>query len=109
MYKLSILVLGLIAIALMVSCFPQASQAIRSLPVETKEQILAQYNQEQLAQGHTLFTNNCDNCHKLKQPETRTAKQWNAIIKRMIPRAKLSDEEGKLIRAYAIANAKVAE
>lgn len=106
MYKASSILLSIFAILLMASCFPKASQAIRSLPVESKEQILTQYNQDQLAQGHTIFENNCANCHKLKEPETRTAVQWNSIIKRMIPRAKLSDEDGKLVRAYVIANAK---
>lgn len=106
MRRINIIILSAIAISFMASCFPKASQAIRSLPVESKEQILAQYNQEQLAQGHTIFTNSCANCHKLKQPETRNAEQWNSIIKRMIPKAKLSDEEGKLVRAYVIANAK---
>lgn len=106
MYKLRTIATCLIATLLMASCFPKASQVIRSLPVESKEQILTQYNQEQLAQGHTLFITNCDNCHKLKQAETRTAEQWNKIIKRMIPKAKLSDDEGKLVRAYVIANSK---
>lgn len=106
MKKLTIIFLGIFAILLIASCFPKASQAIRSLPVETKDQILAQYNKDQLAQGHTIFESNCAKCHKLKQPETHTAEQWNSIIKRMIPKAKLNDEEGKLVRAYVIANAK---
>ncbi|SKC10310.1 hypothetical protein SAMN05660841_04252 [Sphingobacterium nematocida] len=106
MHKLNIYIACLMGILLMASCFPKASQAIRSLPVESKEQILSQYNPEQIAQGETLFANSCGNCHKLKQPETRTAEQWNKIVKRMIPKAKLSDDEGKLVRAYVIANAK---
>ncbi|WP_164111330.1 MULTISPECIES: hypothetical protein [Sphingobacterium] len=106
MYKLSMCIACLMATLLIASCFPKASQAIRSLPVESKEQILTQYNQDQITQGQTLFANSCGNCHKLKQPETRTAEQWNKIVKRMIPKAKLSDEEGKLVRAYVIANSK---
>lgn len=106
MYKSRTFIAALMATLLMASCFPKASQVIRALPVESKDQILAQYNQEQLIQGHTIFENNCANCHKLKQPETRTDIQWNKIIKRMIPRAKLSDDEGKLVRAYVIANSK---
>lgn len=106
MYKLRTFTTCLIATLLMASCFPKASQVIRSLPIESKEQILSQYNQEQLAQGHSIFITSCDNCHKLKKTETRTAEQWNKIIKRMIPRAKLSDDEGKLVRAYVIANSK---
>lgn len=106
MQRVSTIILSTIAILAMASCFPKASHVIRSLPVESKEQILAQYSQEQLTQGNTIFTNSCGNCHKLKLPETRTAEKWNSIIKRMIPKAKLSDEEGKLVRAYVIANSK---
>ncbi|MBL1410594.1 c-type cytochrome [Sphingobacterium faecale] len=106
MRKEIIIIFSTIAILSMVSCFPKASQLIRSLPVENKEQILAQYNQQQIAEGNAIFKNSCGSCHKLKQPETQTAEKWNSIIKRMIPKAKLSDEEGKLVRAYVIANSK---
>jgi len=106
MQKTIITIFSTIAILSMASCFPKASHVIRSLPVESREQILAQYNQDLLAEGKAIFSSSCDNCHKLKQPETRTAEKWNSIIKRMIPKAKLSDEEGKLVRAYVIANSK---
>lgn len=95
-----------VLISLLVSCFPQASQVIRSLPIETKEQILVQYDEQQIAEGKAIFTANCGKCHGLKEPESKTAAQWTPIMKKMIPKAKLNDEEGKLVRAYAIANAK---
>lgn len=106
MKKIKTFLFTAIVIGLLVSCFPQASQVIRSLPVETKEQILAQYNEEQIAEGKAIFTSKCVKCHSLKEPESRTAAAWTPIMKKMIPRAKLSDEEGKLARAYAIVNAK---
>lgn len=106
MKKIKTILIATIAISLMVGCFPQASQVIKSLPVESKSQILAQFSEQQISQGHSLFSTNCDNCHKLKTPENYTAEQWNSIVKRMIPKAKLSDEDGKLVRAYLIAHSK---
>lgn len=90
----------------MANCTPKASKAIAELPVESKEQITAKYSPQQLESGKTIFTGNCAKCHKLKEPGTRTPEQWNKVLKRMIPKAKLSDEDGMLVRAYLIAHAK---
>lgn len=106
MKKVKTLTISLLTVALMVSCFPKASQLIRSLPVENKTQILSQYTNDQIAKGETLMQANCGNCHKIKAAETRTAEQWNGILKRMIPKAKLSDDDGLLVRAYLIAHSK---
>ena len=100
------IILGLMVSLTIVSCYPKASQVIKSLPVESKEQIKAQYSQDQIAQGEMLFKSNCGKCHGLKKPESKTPEQWNKTVKRMIPRAKLTDDEGKLVRAYLIAHAK---
>lgn len=94
------------SILFMANCTPKASKAIAEMPVESKEQITAKYSEAQLESGKTIFMSNCDKCHKLKMPETRTPEQWNKVLKRMIPKAKLSDEDGKLVRAYLIAHSK---
>ncbi len=94
------------AVLFMVNCTPKASKAIAEMPVESKEQIVAKYNPSQLEQGKTIFTGNCAKCHKLKEPGSRTPEQWNKVLKRMIPKAKLSDDDGMLVRAYLIANSK---
>lgn len=93
-------------VSLMVNCSPKASKAISELPVENKEQIVAKYSPQQLETGKTIFAGNCAKCHKLKEPESRTPEQWNKVLKRMIPKAKLSDDDGKLVRAYLIAHSK---
>lgn len=106
MNKMKIVFSACMVASLLIGCFPQASQVIRSLPIETKEQIEAQYTPEQIAQGERINTMSCGKCHQLKDPNTRTPEQWNKIVKRMIPRAKLSYDDGKLVRAYLIAHAK---
>ena len=100
-------ILGLALIPVFITnCSPKASKVISSLPVESKEQIVAQYTPQQLESGKAIFMANCDKCHKLKQPETRTAEKWNSVLKRMIPKAKLNDQDGQLVRAYLIAHSK---
>jgi cytochrome c5 len=106
MRKLTITSLLASAVLFMVNCSPKASKAIAEMPVESKEQIVAKYNSSQLEQGKTIFTGNCDKCHKLKDPGSRTPEQWNKVLKRMIPKARLSDDDGMLVRAYLIANSK---
>jgi cytochrome c5 len=106
MKKTGILLLLAAVMLVMVNCSPKASKVISELPVESKEQIVAKYTSAQLESGKTIFLNSCNKCHKLKQPETRTPAQWNKVLKRMIPKAKLSDEDGQLVRAYLIANSK---
>jgi mono/diheme cytochrome c family protein len=61
---------------------------------------------ELAAQGKTVYTNRCGRCHGLKNTESFTASQWENILKAMIPKARLNDEEGKQVTAYVMANAK---
>lgn len=106
MRKRSIIAFMAATVLFMVNCTPKASKAIAEMPVESKDQIVAQYTPAQLEQGKTIFTGNCAKCHKLKDPGSRTPAEWNKVLKRMIPKAKLSDDDGKLVRAYLIANSK---
>jgi len=106
MRKLIILAITASGAIFMANCTPKAGKAVAEQPVETREQIAAQYSAAQLESGKTIFTGNCSRCHKLKEPGSRTPEQWNRVLKRMIPKAKLSEEDGKLVRAYLIANSK---
>ena len=98
--------LGLVLIVLfVVSCAARVVNTVAHLePTPTKEEVHANFSTEQLAQGGALFSNNCDKCHKLFEPDSRDAEKWNEVLKRMIPKAKLNYEEGKLVRAYIIAH-----
>jgi len=106
MRKLTVSTLLLSAALFMAYCTPRTSKAVAETSVETKEQIVAKYQPDQLEKGHTLFTGNCAKCHKLKDPGSRTPAEWDKVLKRMIPKAKLSAEDGALVRAYLIANSK---
>jgi mono/diheme cytochrome c family protein len=57
-------------------------------------------------QGHAVYTAKCGKCHGLKPVENFTADRWNNILKKMIPKAKLTDAEAEQVTAYVMANAK---
>lgn len=61
---------------------------------------------EFIAAGKTLYKGKCNRCHDLKKPDAYTAERWTSILQTMIPRARLSDEQAKQVRAYVVANAK---
>jgi cytochrome c2 len=106
MKKLIIILSIALGTVFMAQCTPKASKAISETHVMTKEEAIANNTPEQLEQGKTIFTGNCAKCHKLKEPGSRTPEQWEKVLKRMIPKAKLSEEDGKLVKAYLIANSK---
>ncbi len=59
-----------------------------------------------LTQGKQIFINRCGKCHDLPLPEQFTEKRWDGILSYMIPRARLSDEQGIHVTGYLKANAK---
>jgi mono/diheme cytochrome c family protein len=58
------------------------------------------------AQGKTVYTNRCARCHGLKNTENYTSQKWENILRVMIPKARLNDEEAKQVTAYVMANSK---
>ena len=61
---------------------------------------------ETTSAGQTIYTNRCGRCHGLKKTENYTAQQWENILKSMIPKARLNDDEAKQVTAYVLTNAK---
>ena len=91
---------------LMAQCTPKAAKAVAETPSATPGEASVTYSADQLNAGKMIFTGNCAKCHGIKEPETRTAAQWDKILNRMIPKAKLNEADGKLVRAYVMAHAK---
>ena len=54
----------------------------------------------ELAEGRTLFLNNCAKCHDLYSPKDFNAEQWKPIMLDMQKKAKISDSEREKIYAY---------
>lgn len=58
-----------------------------------------------ITQGKQIFINRCGKCHDLPLPEQFTEKRWEGILSYMIPRARLTDEQGIHVTAYLKVNA----
>ncbi len=63
-------------------------------------------NSDLSSAGKIIYANRCGRCHGLKNTESYTLQRWENILKTMIPKAKLNDEEAKQVTAYVMANAK---
>ncbi|HUR10293.1 MAG TPA: hypothetical protein VM012_02920 [Flavitalea sp.] len=56
---------------------------------------------ENIQAGYKLYTEKCAGCHKLYQPVKYSVSQWDEILPKMIPRAKVTDTGNQtLIRNY---------
>ena len=108
--KKVIVIFSVVAVSIgMIKCSPKANKATTATSTETKPAttaVAATATAEQIEAGHTLYTNNCGKCHGLKEPANYNKESWTKILKSMIPKAKLSADDGTLVTAYVMANAK---
>lgn len=106
MKKISIII-SIITVAILQSnCTPKATKATANTEkTETAKEIVENFSEEQLTNGKIIWQSNCNKCHKLYEPKSRNTDKWDRVLRRMIPKAKLSPEDGALVRAYIIANA----
>lgn len=56
--------------------------------------------------GKAVYTSRCGRCHALKNTADYDANRWNGILGAMAPKAKLTDEETKQVKAYVEATCK---
>ena len=53
-----------------------------------------------LQKGRELYINKCASCHTLYAPEKFNKTEWNKWVDKMAPKAKLTQEEKVLVKAY---------
>ncbi len=92
--KTKIMALAVVGIMLY-ACSPKTAPA----PTEAKKEL-----SPALAEGRTLYENNCAKCHKLYNTSDYTAEQWSPILERMKKKAKIDDATTAKIYAYVTAN-----
>jgi mono/diheme cytochrome c family protein len=63
-------------------------------------------NSEVISAGQTIYNSRCGRCHYSKTVQDYTQQQWENILKRMIPKAKLNKEEAQDVTAYVMEHAK---
>lgn len=57
---------------------------------------------EKLAEGKTIYDNSCGKCHELPAPTAYTSEAWVGIMNSMAPKAKLTEEQHKLVYDYVV-------
>ncbi len=58
------------------------------------------------AGGERLYRSKCSACHRAYPPSSRDRERWAAMLSRMAPRAKLSEQERALVLEYLQSNAR---
>ena len=86
------------------SCKTQ--QTTTTTTTETSAATANLSKEEMLKKGEDLFTLKCGKCHGLPTPSEFKVDEWNPIMVRMAPKAKLNAEETNWLLAYVNANAK---
>lgn len=105
MKKIYVSALLVASVLLLVRCSPKVANLVTSGPVPSPEEVKTSFTSTQLEEGKTVWESTCKRCHKLFPPESHNPDEWNRILRRMIPRARLELEEAKLVHAYLIAHA----
>ncbi len=100
-----IIILALIVFACHRKTISSSDNIIISNRVNTTSKISGADSKMNSA-GQSIYVNRCGRCHGLKNTEKYTQQQWETILKSMIPKAKLNDEEAKQVTAYVMANSK---
>ena len=83
---------------------PDAKPEVTTLPVQTMPTAPDKPSEDQM--GSTVFQTKCTKCHPAKTVSAYTFPQWEVILKKMIPNAKLSADEETQVVAYIKANSK---
>jgi mono/diheme cytochrome c family protein len=69
---------------------PQMPKVSETLPI----------SEERIVEGRATYQNNCAKCHKLYSPTEFSRLEWEPILVRMQPKAKLDDAQISLVRDY---------
>ena len=64
---------------------------------------------ESLTHGKEVFEANCDMCHRLKKPGSKTEEEWNKIVPKMVKKVngkvgseQINPQKQELLRRYLV-------
>lgn len=57
-----------------------------------------------LAEGKSLYENNCAKCHRLYKADEFSKEEWKPIVDRMIKKAHMDEAQGEKIYSYLTMN-----
>lgn len=89
MHKLITIIIIIISFIIL-SCVVQLYLPVSSDPII----------QQQLLKGRQLYVSHCGSCHNLHLPNEYNANGWSKQLNEMQVKAKITDEEKRLIYTY---------
>ncbi len=95
--KYKVLALAVLA-TIIYSC--ASKTAVATTEVKKEEVKIATVLTPELAEGKSLYENNCAKCHSLYNASDFNAEQWKPIVLSMQKKAKLDDAQGQKIYNY---------
>ncbi|WP_248574808.1 c-type cytochrome [Flavobacterium sp. H122] len=90
--------MGIAVSAVLFSCSKKAAA-----PKVTDEVKMAEEAKElpvEIAEGKTLYENNCAKCHKLFPAGKHDKEGWSKTLEKMAPKAKITDDQKVLVYNY---------
>lgn len=99
--KYKVIVLAALAI-IIYSCAAKSTAPTATIPTPAKS--TASVMMAELAEGKSLYENNCAKCHKLYDTKEFSAEDWKPIVVRMQKKAHLDDLSGQKIYNYVTTN-----
>jgi cytochrome c5 len=106
-----IILLSLVCSAIAMACHKKTVPEMTSRtdfpePPKSAKSPVVENSLEAIAAGKILFETKCNRCHDLKDTKVYTADRWATILRTMIPRARLNDEQAKQVTSYVMVNAR---
>lgn len=109
--KKAIVITLLCGISFMLAeCSHKTTSAVsnsKETPATTVAELNRMYPPEKMKIGQALFESNCNKCHQLYDPQTRTVDDWEKILEKMIPKTDVNGDDAQLLRAYVLTNARL--
>lgn len=89
------LILAFGAAITLIACAPKTAEVVK--PVEKPS-----FPTTEIAEGSTLYQENCGKCHKLKTVTSYSAEEWQKIVPRMAKKAKIDASAESKVLAYVL-------
>jgi cytochrome c5 len=93
---------------LLAQCSPKTAKTTGKPLTKTHDEKLADikknFTEADLAEGKTIHDSKCNRCHQLKTITNFSMAEWDNILQRMIPKARLNEQQAALVRAYIMSN-----
>ena len=99
--KISIGIIGVLLLTF-AYCTPKIGKAV----TKNREKEMTEFTAADIERGNQLMREKCGQCHVLFEPVDFKVKDWEEILKSMLPKSKLTGADAAMVRAYIIRNAR---